>query len=640
MNDINNIEEQEPKENENEGILEQIRSEYSIAYDSIKPKRDEWKVRMRLYNNQKRDKMSFGDPLLFTIMQTILASLYDNKMGVTFLGNEQGDVKVAENQTATAKHDYIAMDKPYLDYFWDWDACFYGTSLVLMTEYSRKLKLPIPARIDMMTFYVDPRAISMDGHFGRGAARYWGRDILMTKREMMEHPDFFNVDEVTGVELSDRSIDDAKQARSDMDGTQDTTGFDTVQGENKLYALREHYTYIDGKRTTIVVANEGSLVVRKTVLADQTSWGVVERQIYPVSDSFWGTSIPDLVEDKQRLRAKLLNIAAKGVEFGVYPQYIFDNNKLTNPSELLRPDANKFVGIDGEVNNAIQPLVRNNIQQDVMWMLDTLNYNAEKSTATPAISQGATPDTGRTATERALQQQGVDKRYSLAAKLFSNSEKKFWEHWYKIYKRHFKDFDKKVLRIVGPVGYEFRPLLKSDLITSTDPDIVIEDSVTSESMRLQQLQSLSNVVQIIAQNPQINRNFLDKELARLSGLDTDQVNMLIPKTSEQLHAEEENKLLELDKKASVKIDDDHMTHIEIHNMATDTASKRAHIKTHYVAMMKARTMKEQLPMTPEGIAGVPTDQQPQMGASPTPGNKQDQSQISPTKLNFGNNLPQ
>jgi len=77
----------------------------------MKPKLDEWAVRLKLYNNQKRDKETIGDPLLFTIHQTVLASLYSDRLGVDFLGREAGDEETAENLNAMAEYDYDEMEK-------------------------------------------------------------------------------------------------------------------------------------------------------------------------------------------------------------------------------------------------------------------------------------------------------------------------------------------------------------------------------------------------------------------------------------------------------------------------------------------------------------------------------------------------
>jgi len=69
-----------------ESLSRQCRAEYDLAWKHQKPKKDEWEIRLKLYNNQKRDKTAVGDTTLFTIMQTVLASLYNDKLSVTFEG--------------------------------------------------------------------------------------------------------------------------------------------------------------------------------------------------------------------------------------------------------------------------------------------------------------------------------------------------------------------------------------------------------------------------------------------------------------------------------------------------------------------------------------------------------------------------
>jgi len=63
-------------------LIDQINSEFNISYWFMKPKWEEWALRLKLYNNQKRDKSAVGDPLMFTIHQTVLASLYDDTLSV------------------------------------------------------------------------------------------------------------------------------------------------------------------------------------------------------------------------------------------------------------------------------------------------------------------------------------------------------------------------------------------------------------------------------------------------------------------------------------------------------------------------------------------------------------------------------
>ena len=72
-------------------LQRQVEAEYMLAWKHQKPKKDEAEVRLKLYNNQKRNKKAVGDTTMFTIHQTILASLYVDRLDVDFTGKEEGD---------------------------------------------------------------------------------------------------------------------------------------------------------------------------------------------------------------------------------------------------------------------------------------------------------------------------------------------------------------------------------------------------------------------------------------------------------------------------------------------------------------------------------------------------------------------
>src|SRR3990167_8148058 len=102
-----------------ESLEKQCRTEYDISWKHQKPKKDEAEVRLKLYNNQKRDKNAVGDTTMFTIHQTVLASMYVDRLTAVFGGKtSQGDEDVAENLNALAENDYDDMEKDIVDYDW------------------------------------------------------------------------------------------------------------------------------------------------------------------------------------------------------------------------------------------------------------------------------------------------------------------------------------------------------------------------------------------------------------------------------------------------------------------------------------------------------------------------------------------
>lgn len=178
-------------------LADQCDYEYQICWDDQHAKKEVALLRLQLYNNQKRDPEAVGDTTMFTIFQTILASLYMDRLAVEFGAREEGDEETAENLNQMAKYDYDEMQKDQIDFDWDWDTVFFGWSIVLMTEFLRDTEtntfIPVPEVIDPTTFMCDPDAVAVNGNTltGKNSMRFGGRPVKMTKQAMLDNPNFF-----------------------------------------------------------------------------------------------------------------------------------------------------------------------------------------------------------------------------------------------------------------------------------------------------------------------------------------------------------------------------------------------------------------------------------------------------------------
>jgi len=307
-----------------------------------------------------------------------------------------------------------------------------------------------------------------------------------------------------------------------------------------------------------------------------------------------GVSIPDLIEDKQRARSVVQNLGLEGIKVGLNPTYLFNTNKITNRGDL-NVEFNKHIPVDGDPKGAIEQVQRQQVKAEVNWILEVLDVAAQKATATPDIQQGMQTEDKRTATELNLQSAKVDTRYSLSAKIFGWSEKRFWKQWYRLYKTHFKeDIDEKVVRIVGAMGAKWRALTRENIIANTDPDIKIESKVISEALKINELQKYRLFVKdIMATDPQsANVRFALEKIGRLSGFTKEEVEMVLPPTVDERNAEAENELLDNGKLVPVQVYDDDFIHLEVHNKAADTPEKIAHLKAHEKALMLKRVKPE------------------------------------------------
>jgi len=629
------------------GVLPQIKVEKSFAEKFIQPKWKKWAMWLKLYNNQKRDAEAIGDPLLFTIFQTILAALYTDQLTVQFIGRERGDDETAENQTLLAEYDSEEMEKDQLDYEWIFDTLFTGRGLVLMDEWDDETHTPIPEVIDPFTFLRDPDAKSINGtKRGRGACRFFGREIRMSKYELEEAGVYENLECLDKDEevKSNTQTDEMIRARREAQGFDDMR--EKLCGDNQTYVLHEWWTRFNNKRYQFTLGKNCTVLLRVKEIKTK-KWPVIDRTIFPSAHEWEGVSIPALCEDKQRGRAILLNLAKKGVTANLYPNYLYNNQMIKNKADLLKWEFNKFIGVSGNPQGVVAPIERKTaVTTDVQWMLDQMDAASQKATATPDIQQGAITEKVKSATEIAKVTQGVDTRYSANAKIFGWSEKRLWKLWYELYNIYFsKDIDTKIARIAGPFGPQYRRINRDNLIGNADPDVIIESKVISDAKRMNRLNMLMAVLnQSMALDNTTNKRFGLKEIMKSAGMTTDEINRLLPKTYDEYEAEEENKLLDKNKMPKIMLTQNHMTHIEIHSKAADGKAKQVHIEMHKLAlyaqthnaMLVAEAQAQQAtaagaegaPPGPPRPPGSPPPSPMETGATPAP---RDMSQ-SPLQL--------
>jgi len=606
------------KEETYPGLLSQIEGEYKVAYDYLQPKRLVWEKRLKLYSNQKKDARAVGDPLLFTIMQTVIASLYDDKLAVTFEGRELGDEPKGENLTLLADYDYSLMEKDILDYNWAWNAGFYGRALCMMMEFDRKLGAPIPELFDPMVTLRDPIATSVNGDMkGRGAARFLGRPLYMTHEELKGVRGVQGLKELNlGVTDKNSDLYKAREARDVAQNRTTEQKMEEAIGSNKTYPLLQWFTWYEGKRVMVLTGNANSTVV-KVINITEDYFPIIDRSLYPLPNDWDGVTIPDLIEDKQRYRAKVLNLASKGIEANLYPKYFFNSEAVPNTSVLNHNLEQYYIPVEGNPRDVVQSMDRQVVKQEVDWIMTALDSSAEKATSTPAIQQGALSTNKRAATELKLVDQGVDARYSLSAKVFGWSERRFWRQWYNLYKKHFTDkIDEKVLRVVGGLGNKYRKLSKEDITSKLDFDIKVESTVVSSAKQAEELQKIGNLKMLTAQDPGVNQKFINKKMAKLSGMTNDEIMLMYPPTPDELIAQEENEQLGNKELTLVKPTDNHMEHLFIHNQAKDSSAKEGHIAAHKEAMKIIKAKPGIVPPESQGVTPEATPMGGDKGSLP------------------------
>lgn len=581
---------------ETKRLLEQVEAEYTSSKNYLLHKKKVWGMRLSLFNNQKRDEDKFGDPLLYTIFMTVIASLYNDQMQVEFSGHETGDDTQAENLNHIARYDFDEMGMAEINYDWIFDSLFFGRGMVEFVGFNTKTNTPEVQVIDPLVFYRDPKASAFNDSSTSRGCRFWGQDVEVSKREL-EKDRYASIDRIIQTSIKhDSGIEEARRARADAQNTQTDSKEGPEFGDNQTFQLVKWHTHFNGKKCLVVTTNDFADVVKYSVAKNQESWLAVDRPSSKMSRDWDGVSIPDLIEDKQRARAITQNATLDSIQHSIYPHYLYNETKITNPKELDF-GLNKKTGIKHDPVGAVVALPKDYPNVNVVeYIMNQLDEAAQKATATPETQQGVTSSQDKTLGEINLVASKVGVRYSLTAKFFEISEKNFWKTWYFMYHKYMPDTSKKLVELKSAFGSDWKTYKKNELITpKADPNITITSKILSEAIRDKELTRLATVYKATAQNPGTNHRYIAKKMYKLIGYTITEINKLLPPSPDELMAEEENQLLDKNKKAPVKPNDDHMAHIEIHERAKATKATFAHIETHKAAMALQKAKPELFP---------------------------------------------
>lgn len=569
-------------------LRDQAVFEYKAAYDHLIPKIVVGIKRLQLYNNQRKNPQSVGDNSLFTIISTMLAQLYFDKINSKFGGiDDFGDKEIADNLNAMAKYDYSTTYKYMIDFYWIWYTLMYGASPLGMPGLDRETLSPKHILYDPLSFLRDPNAAMVNSVAGMPGAGNFGTIINLTEEDLKK-PVFMNtsgLDWVGTFKDQDMSTlsSQAKQGR-DLAQNRNVMSKNTSNG----YDVLDWYTKFKGRLCRVnFVGKDFSRIIRFNYMRDyegeyETKWRLVLKQLSPMSMDWDGVSVADFVEDKQRAKARLLNLTLDNIEDNQRQSYIYDRDAGIDPKALSRYAFNKYISSKGPVNNVIVPIQKAPIRSDLVnYISNTLEDIYEKASASPALQQGAQPQQERTLGENQLVTAGSENRYKLFSAINGWSEKQYYELYYYDYKNDFHEgIDEKTIRLKNVYGTITRKLRRENIISLSDPDVEIETLTESEMKKSNNRQLKVQFFQLASQLPDADIKYMIQNLGNDYEIDSQELQMMIPPNAFELQAREENIKLSKNEKVKINPDDDDDIHIKENSKATSTAATNSHIWGH------------------------------------------------------------
>lgn len=572
------------------------RQSYTARQSIIEQKKKD----LKLYINQGKQEEVLQNSLLYSTVNTYAAMSYMDKLELTFLGRELWDDERAEILTEVAKFDYQEMwlDEDEINKVIT--RAIFGVNIDVFWGWDKEASKPVYKTVNPLTWFPDPA-----GHTHIKNFRYSGFAIETTINELKAIGGYKNLNQID-TEVS-KELRELTDAQNEAFNKQDSQKF--VQDEDTPISIYIEYARVDGKWVVTTFANQISLILKEedvilTSSAGKKNPAKAEMPInlvyrVAIEGNPWGISIPDEIRDKQRALTILDNlrlIAEKDASIGI--GYIYDETSVRGDDLLNRdPFEVSLIPTDWPTNNKVEAIQGKWPTNSGFNVAQAIERDASIATGISSSQSGVISSESRTATEIQATQANSNLRQLFTNRVTLQGKKHFWELWYMSYVTYFAEEDKKVVRLVGSLRNKIKIFRRSEIVTNTDPDIVIESKAekTAEDQKHKADFFTTYFSDIQDQDTsEIGRMRLKRRAKELQGWDKDEIMATYPKTSDEMQAWDD--IQEINENQYVWVEDlsqDHMTYIVIYENAEDTPAKYASIMARKIALGMQKQMTAQ-----------------------------------------------
>lgn len=587
--------------------LAQIRTEYEEGRSFLENRKLRSVDQLKLMNNLSRSDQSIASTMLFSFFNRVFSGLYTPTIQVKFLPNEDSEQKNVSMLNKLAVCDFQDMDMDMVEYDWTWDACFFARGYCETLKFNKKRKIMEPVVINPLMFGYDPifEDVVDWRYYWKWISRSAAQINYLIKKGVIKG--------ITSAKDITSGMDDqvwnykvlreqAKVVTAQGPDSPTPSGGGTANG---VYQILEHYTYFDTTDKYVVwVDKDITKILREEKLElnddpeieDGSKWPIVIREIFREPHSSYPVSIPDLIEDKHRAENVLLNLAFIAAKDEATPIYVYKEDALTNPSQLLQRQINQHIEVTNEsdTQTSISPLRKSvGLSNSTMQLMNIMKNEAAEAVGTsqisPIVSKGK-----KTATDSSIQQQIADLVGALQSRIIGKSEKEFWSHWYQRYIHNMKEGDQKILAVTNSQFSTFERIQLEDIKTELPPKAIIYSSREAEFKETVERREIAQQFPVIQESmtPEQFKMFLKfVYFPKFQTFDSETIDRMFPLSADELKAEQENEMLAEGTLPPISESDNHALHLYIHSRVKNTAEKWAHVLTH--ESLLAESIKKQ-----------------------------------------------
>ena len=613
-----------------------IYSKYMEAFYFLQPRKRRQANQIALLNNLQRGDNNISSTLLLTLFNRIMSNLYDDKIQVKFVPNEEIEQKQVQSLNILAQNDYQQMDMKQLDYDWTWDTLFFGRGYMETLRFDTKRKIMQPHVINPLSFGYDPFFDDPQQW------RYYWKWITKSGVEIEHLIKAGVIKNITKASDLPSGVDEflwnykiiKERAKFVTPQASDSYQGDIYQileffgynkeGEKCIYWLDRDFSKILYYEVLDLRDGDDILGPGNQIVKTTSRWPIVVKEAFREPHASVVFSVADLLEDKHRARSMLLNLAYLAAKDKANALYQYNPDKVRDVTQLFSRQISQHIPVESVVD-AIAPLNTDSaMDPSLQAFMQMLNQEASDPIGTN-IQSAPQPKGKSTATEAAIQQQLSDLAQSLQSKVMQFGVEEFWAAWYHRYKRYTKAGDEKIATVVGVKGVTFEKIDLGSIQTKYPPGVIIYSAKEAEYKDLVERRDLMEMYPAFqtSMSPDGMRNFQKYVFFPKFLKDPAMMDTLFPDSLDEMKAKDENETINTESMPQVSPTDNHEQHLMVHQMAKNTWAKWVHMQWHeeMLSQQKQQQMMQQMqPGLGQGMPGAspgmsPEPEQPQVGVA-------------------------
>lgn len=581
-------------------MLGDIERNYMEAFNFLLPRKRRQVNQLVLLNNLQRGDENIASTLLLTLFNRMLSNLYDDKLQVKFLPSQGIMQEQLSAYNILYKSDYIEMEKAKLDYDWCWDTLFFGRGYMETLNFDKKRKIMTPHVINPLAFGYDPYFENVQEW------RYYWKWITKSKWQIEKLIKNGKITGITEIKEIESGVEPYLwQWKAMRDKAKKANEPPVAPAMVDVYQILEYYGHDEnGDKCCYWIDKQFSKVLMKEVLDLQdgedgeSKWPIVVKEAFREPHSSVNFSVADLLEDKHRAKSVLLNLAFIAAKDRANPLYWYNDN-VKDVTQLFSRQISQHIPLNDNAigSNSIGPInVEEPMSAGLLQFMQILEAEANNPTGSGQPQRGAGQKSGRaTATEMAIETQLNQLAFSLQSKILQFGEQEFSSHWFHRYAKNADSLGTKMANIVGVKGVDSTEIDLTLFNTDFPPGVMVYSAKEAEATEMALRNTLTQIYPELAQTLDADgmRNFQKHVYFPKLLNDPSLIDIIFPKTLDEMTAEGENEQLAKDSMPNVKETDNHTTHIYTHYMVQPkTWATWMHIAWHEELLDKQKKQQQ------------------------------------------------